>query len=265
MPRLLPGTCSHIQAHTLSKSQYLCSSGVKELPFISDVFLAPIMQTSAAANKPVCIHCVLTPLQGHAVKRGMLVARGEYCLMMDADGATKFSELQKLEAQLEKVLSPSELVKYLYCFGKSNRLFRAFVYRHEARPNPESSYSQHCSVPQRLHCFSCLAALGSHSPMKATASPSGSSLPADSAGLVGVAFGSRAHLQRSAAVKRTKLRNFLMHGFHLLVVFVAGGRVRDTQCGFKVRPRSHVQGQAYSGRAEPGGFLLVGHGPSNSA
>lgn len=36
-------------------------------------------------------------------------------------------------------------------------------------------------------------------------------------------------------VKRSKLRNFLMWGFHMLVVFVAGGRVRDTQCGFKVR------------------------------
>jgi hypothetical protein len=45
-----------------------------------------------------------TPLatlkQGHAVKRGMLIARGQRCLFMDADGATRFSDLQKLEAQL---------------------------------------------------------------------------------------------------------------------------------------------------------------------
>ncbi len=35
-------------------------------------------------------------------------------------------------------------------------------------------------------------------------------------------------------MKRSKLRNFLTRGFHVLVYFVAGGRIRDTQCGFKV-------------------------------
>lgn len=39
-------------------------------------------------------------LQGHAVKRGMLIARGEYCLFADADGATKVTELEKLEDAL---------------------------------------------------------------------------------------------------------------------------------------------------------------------
>ena len=38
-------------------------------------------------------------------------------------------------------------------------------------------------------------------------------------------------------MKRSKLRNFLTWGFHLLVMLVAGGRVRDTQCGFKVCAR----------------------------
>lgn len=27
-----------------------------------------------------------------------------------------------------------------------------------------------------------------------------------------------------------------LQGFHFLVTFVAGGRIKDTQCGFKVRP-----------------------------
>jgi dolichyl-phosphate beta-glucosyltransferase len=40
--------------------------------------------------------------QGHAVKRGMLCARGERCLMMDADGATKFSDLDMLDSALTK-------------------------------------------------------------------------------------------------------------------------------------------------------------------
>lgn len=46
--------------------------------------------------------------------------------------------------------------------------------------------------------------------------------------------GSRAHLEEAAIAKRHWFRNFLMRGFHLLVLLVAGGAVRDTQCGFKV-------------------------------
>jgi dolichyl-phosphate beta-glucosyltransferase len=33
----------------------------------------------------------------------MLVARGELCLMVDADGATKFSDLSKLINNIEKI------------------------------------------------------------------------------------------------------------------------------------------------------------------
>jgi dolichyl-phosphate beta-glucosyltransferase len=57
----------------------------------------------------------------------------------------------------------------------------------------------------------------------------------------GVAVGSRAHLVGSdAVVKRSKLRNFLMHSFHLLLKLMtppATARVRDTQCGFKLFSR----------------------------
>jgi hypothetical protein len=34
--------------------------------------------------------------------KGMLAARGQICLMVDADGATKFSDLDTLEARLMK-------------------------------------------------------------------------------------------------------------------------------------------------------------------
>ena len=53
-------------------------------------------------------------------------------------------------------------------------------------------------------------------------------------GPLGAVFGSRAHLERAAAAQRSQLRNFLTAGFHFLVTLVAGGRIRDTQCGFKV-------------------------------
>ncbi|KAM3589523.1 dolichyl-phosphate beta-glucosyltransferase [Umbelopsis sp. WA50703] len=40
--------------------------------------------------------------KGGAVTQGMLAARGEICLMVDADGATKFSDLDDLEEKLSK-------------------------------------------------------------------------------------------------------------------------------------------------------------------
>mmetsp|Transcript_17416 Transcript_17416/g.52219 ORF Transcript_17416/g.52219 Transcript_17416/m.52219 type:complete len:286 (-) Transcript_17416:2846-3703(-) len=61
-------------------------------------------------------------------------------------------------------------------------------------------------------------------------------LTAKSSCKVGMAVGSRAHLQQQAENRRHWLRNYLMHGFHLLVTMVVGGAIRDTQCGFKVAP-----------------------------
>lgn len=58
--------------------------------------------------------------------------------------------------------------------------------------------------------------------------------------------GSRAHLEDDAIATRHWYRNFLMRGFHLLVLFVAGGSVRDTQCGFKVTSSPLTIVQAFS-------------------
>eukprot|EP01155_Anaeramoeba_flamelloides_P000740 Anaeramoba_flamelloidesa1053526_90.p1 GENE.a1053526_90~~a1053526_90.p1 ORF type:complete len:768 (-),score=184.67 a1053526_90:170-2473(-) len=41
--------------------------------------------------------------KGCGVQKGMLRARGKYILMLDADGASKFSELNKLEEEMEKI------------------------------------------------------------------------------------------------------------------------------------------------------------------
>lgn len=57
----------------------------------------------------------------------------------------------------------------------------------------------------------------------------------------GVAVGSRAHLVGSEeVVKRSFLRNLLMHSFHLLLWILtppATASIRDTQCGFKLFSR----------------------------
>jgi len=60
----------------------------------------------------------------------------------------------------------------------------------------------------------------------------------------GIAVGSRAHLVGSeAVVKRSALRNTLMHSFHLLLRLLtppATSRIRDTQCGFKLFSRASL-------------------------
>ncbi|KAJ5689429.1 Dolichyl-phosphate beta-glucosyltransferase [Penicillium macrosclerotiorum] len=58
----------------------------------------------------------------------------------------------------------------------------------------------------------------------------------------GMAVGSRAHMVGSeAVVKRSKLRNFLMHSFHLILWLMTPAKtatVKDTQCGFKLFSRA---------------------------
>lgn len=60
----------------------------------------------------------------------------------------------------------------------------------------------------------------------------------------GVAVGSRAHMVGSeAVVKRSKLRNFLMHSFHLILWLMTPPKtatIKDTQCGFKLFSRASL-------------------------
>lgn len=57
-----------------------------------------------------------------------------------------------------------------------------------------------------------------------------------------IAVGSRAHLVDSeAVVQRSKLRNFLMHSFHVLLRVLTPpktAQIKDTQCGFKLFSRA---------------------------
>ncbi|CAG8493637.1 1812_t:CDS:2 [Acaulospora colombiana] len=54
----------------------------------------------------------------------------------------------------------------------------------------------------------------------------------------GVAVGSRAHLVKTdAVVKRSFIRNFLMHSFHKVLYVLGIREIADTQCGFKLFTR----------------------------
>lgn len=41
--------------------------------------------------------------KGGAVRAGVEASKGQYVLMVDADGATKFSDLKKLEAKMKEI------------------------------------------------------------------------------------------------------------------------------------------------------------------
>ncbi|KAI4339193.1 hypothetical protein MLD38_024157 [Melastoma candidum] len=115
--------------------------------------------------------------KGEAIRKGMLHARGELLLMLDADGATKVNDLEKLENQIHAVA------------------------RKEA---PNDSNVVVADIPV-------------------------------------AAFGSRAHLEEKALASRKWYRNFLMKGFHLVVLLAAGSGIRDTQCGFKMFTRASAR------------------------
>ncbi|KAJ6432658.1 hypothetical protein OIU84_019823 [Salix udensis] len=93
--------------------------------------------------------------KGEAIRKGMLHSRGELLLMLDADGATKVTDLEKLENQIHAVAR------------------KEFLFRRE-----------------------------------------------------------------KALATRKWYRNFLMKGFHLVVLLTAGSGIRDTQCGFKMFTRA---------------------------
>ncbi|KAI8818456.1 nucleotide-diphospho-sugar transferase [Chytriomyces cf. hyalinus JEL632] len=141
--------------------------------------------TSAEAERIAkdrkCDHIRILTLEknrgkGGAVTQGILVARGRRILFADADGATKFGDVEKLERKLDSI--------------EKNGL--------------------------------------------------------------GVAIGSRAHMVKSdAVVKRSFIRNFLMHGFHTVLLVLGISSIKDTQCGFKmltrksavsIFPNMHVEG-----------------------
>lgn len=114
--------------------------------------------------------------KGAAVRAGAFVTRGERLLMMDADGATRVADLDRLDAALTEATTK--------------------------KPSPQSPGTAATST-----------------------------LP------LGAALGSRAHLAAGVSATRSAHRNFLMKGFHALVVAVAGPAVADTQCGFKLFTR----------------------------
>jgi dolichyl-phosphate beta-glucosyltransferase len=158
--------------------------------------------------------------KGAAVRAGMLQAEGDLLLMMDADGATDLAHgLEALEFAL--------CTRHIKNTSPSGNSSSSSSRMKNSNPILSGEKNRSSVVEQR----------------KGQAKTSGSII--EQAGGYRelssqrlAAFGSRAHLEQEDIVtQRTKLRNFAMHGFHLLVFLVVGGSIRDTQCGFKLFTR----------------------------
>jgi len=63
---------------------------------------------------------------------------------------------------------------------------------------------------------------------------------------LGVAIGSRAHLENKAIATRAFYRTILMRGFHIAIMLLISSNIKDTQCGFKFFTRNAAK-QLFSG------------------
>jgi len=104
--------------------------------------------------------------KGGAIKEGMLHSRGEYALMVDADGATDITCLERMLVRTQGVEEGME------------------------------------------------------------------------GGSMGIGVGSRAHYEKDSVATRAWYRTILMKGLHMLVTVLISGRIKDTQCGFKLFSRA---------------------------
>ncbi len=155
--------------------------------------------------------------KGAAVRTGMLNAEGDLLLMMDADGATELSHgLEALEFSL-----CSRHMKKAKGAGASGGSGRGGGSGGRGGRGEQGEASRRRGKKGREGIIQQAGGYSHLSQQRLAA------------------FGSRAHLEEEDIVtKRTKLRNFAMHGFHLLVFLVVGGSIRDTQCGFKLFTRA---------------------------
>ncbi|KAG8717025.1 dolichyl-phosphate beta-glucosyltransferase [Ceratobasidium sp. 395] len=162
LPPMLNEAFNHVLGNRLWKTVefLIVDDGSKDNT--SDVALQFPVPEDPKSGVNVSVRVVRLPKnsgKGAAVKHGMLHARGKRMLMADADGASRFSDLDKLWEAMDA--------------------------------------------------------------------------GAD------VVCGSRAHLVGTeAVVKRSLLRNTLMHILHGLLRFLGVSHIRDTQCGFKLFTRS---------------------------
>ncbi|PIA51138.1 hypothetical protein AQUCO_01100165v1 [Aquilegia coerulea] len=146
--------------------------------------------------------------KGEAIREGMLHSRGELLLMLDADGATKVDDLEKLECQI-RALAEKEL--HLDGAVPSGAKFSdAAIAAFGSRAHLEKKAIATVCLVIFVHYFVLL--------------------------FISCLF--RKSCLLYSLFQRKWYRNFLMKGFHVVVLLTAGSGIRDTQCGFKMFTRA---------------------------
>lgn len=148
----------------------------------------------------------------------MLSARGSALLFADADGATKFNDLKKLNESLVDILGCKlYLMLEKKHFSHKSYLFIIILIFHVSL------------FHVRLLIFNKFILVDYINKPEETALSDA------------VICGSRAHLEKEETAKRSYFRLFLMHGFHFLVWLLCVRGIRDTQCGFKLLTRKSAR------------------------
>ena len=146
--------------------------------------------------------------KGGAVRHGMLHTRGRRILFVDADGASSFGDLAKMSEEMDSLVKDA-------CDEEN-----------VAKTPLQRTIPTHPPAPHKLNGSSQVNGAKTAQATEPSA----------------VVVGSRAHMVTSpAVVKRSKLRNALMKGFHTYVAVMGIAHIKDTQCGFKLFTRKAAQ------------------------
>ena len=147
--------------------------------------------------------------KGGAVVHGLRHARGAYAVFADADGATRFRDVARL---LATARAGEDLQGRAVAVGSRAHLQQKRQKREKARQRHANGSA---GAPGRRRSSS-----------SGTGGGSGSSSNSD------------------AVVERSWFRTFLMRSFHVFLWLLtprATGRIRDTQCGFKLFSRAALR------------------------
>ena len=139
--------------------------------------------------------------KGEAVKIGVLAAKGRVILMADADGATEFSDLERLYD------AGSSVKDRMNIFPEEDSIPSGISTPSTIDESLTPATPGNFSAP--LNC----AVFGSRDHLKSS----------------------------EAVIERAPIRNVLMLVFHGLVWLIVGTKIKDTQCGFKLFPRRAAQ------------------------
>lgn len=176
--------------------------------------------SSVPATSPSCIRVIRlreNKGKGFAVKTGVRFARGEVILMADADGATNVKDLEALERSLENLLSRGQHEVQI------QRRRKKISKRTEEGEGEEEGKNKGAEIPVKPDASSsCERTRENQRQGEKEGREDEEDRREEWRIPVGVAFGSRRHLEAQAVVSRAWYRNFLMHSFHWCVACVVG-------------------------------------------